>query len=232
MKRIFCILLYMAFLFLFTNTVFAQAAKQIKVSRGDSIAYSHYTKFLKKYDLTDLTQTEDSLFIRINIGTLLNLGKRFFEFKYNNGLWQGRTVFYGEYEYRRFWITVFLFKRPFFLNSKKTKVIDIPNWSPISPYDGEDYLPWDSVSSELMDLFTLRSRDEADTVKALIEDGIWYDIELSTPNSYRYLFWSNPRHASKSKDADMIRGLARLLYDGFELDQESVFMVYKKNKWR
>ena len=109
MKHIFCILLYLAFFFLFTNTVFAQVAKQINVSRGDSIAYSHYTKFLKKYDLTDLTQTEDSLFIRINIGTLLNLGKRFFEFKYNNGLWQGRTVFYGEYEYRRLWITVFLF---------------------------------------------------------------------------------------------------------------------------
>jgi len=94
--------------------------------------------------------------------------------------------------------------------------------------------PWKSFENNLdtLKLFDLKTQHEVDTSNRIIEDGIWYDIEISSPNSYKYLWWSNPEYASKSFDADAIIRLAKVLSENFEhVNEENDFKSYKKNHW-
>lgn len=218
----------------------AKTNKKISLAVPDSNWFCWNQKFIKMSNLKDLTQTKDSIYIRVRVGSICNKNS-IYELKYNSHGWQAREISYWEGEFRCLHLGFILFNKNHQFTSKKKKNTVYMEQRKIIPVDsiGNSYT-WDSIRTRLynLDLMQIKTQEDVDSSTAIVDDGIWFYIEIATPEIYRYLSWANPDHASPSFDKNAIEELYKILQYKFnseayyEYNYKKYKMVkYKKNKW-
>jgi hypothetical protein len=206
--------------------------KKIEIVYSDSSSFRNYRKFIKKQHLIDLTKTSDSLFIRVKVGSIC-VENNIYELRYNKNGWQARRISYGSYEIRKFGLGFILFNKYHEFVTRKSKKARYFTQIKITPLDSnKNDNSWKAFELYLnkLNLFQLKTRNEADTLNAITEDGYELMIEIATPDIYRYIYWDNPDAASVSVDSKAVLELYKMLCNRFT-SKENLDYKYKKNKW-
>lgn len=226
-------LLALLFIFELNFYCFSQINKKVIVSETDTSTWYKWTKeFNKKNDLVDLTKTRDSLYIRLSVGSICTMNN-IYELKFDKNEWKGRVICHSVIEPRRFVLGFILFNQYHEYKCKKKKKLVYFEQANLIPIDtGNCHYSWDSIHIKLneLNLMQLKTQHEADTSKSMVEDGIWFEIEISTPSEYKYLAWANPKYSSKSFDVYAIQELYNLFCDKLEWKRNKL-KPYRKNKW-
>lgn len=212
---------------------FSQINKKIIVSATDTSTWYKWTKkFNEKNNLVDLTKTKDSLFIRVSVGSNWSMNE-IYELKFDKNEWKARVIRHSVIEPRRFVFGFVLFNQYHEYKCKQKKKLVYFEQANLIPLDtGNCHYSWDSIHIILneLNLMQLKTQHEADTSNSMVNDGIWFEIEISTPSEYKYLAWANPKYSSKSFDVYAIQELYNLLCDKLEWERNKL-KPYRKNKW-
>ncbi len=204
--------------------------KKLILSIEDTLVYNSYKLFQMRHKLPDLSKSTDSIYVRIVENSIININY-IHEFKYNNGIWYGRIIAYGSKEYYRFYTSFVLFNKLHSFGSKKTKNLDILYQKNISPSYSDSEISWDSIAQEIIKLGEIRTQAIADTSENTVNDGVWYDIEFSTPETVKFIYWANPKYASFSEDSNAVLKMETLIEEIIIPESKSRWRQIKKRNW-
>lgn len=235
MRAFLCILLGFGFI----SFGFSQGNKKIIFADADSTYFRLWQEYIIKHDLMDMAEAQDSLFIRFTESNIQSNNKIIYEFKKTGKGWKSRIIGIGKPEYYYFGLEYVLFNKYHLYTSKKTKKLDYKKQIKIDPSDFFESLTYDSIKSETIPqkLMQLKSKSEIDTSVNKVEvdtsDYLYnLEIEISTTNEYKYIYWSNTYPSSDTYDSNIIKKLEGALLDVFFTSRNKYqFKNYHKNRW-
>ena len=204
--------------------------KKLILTIEDTLMYNSYKFFQMHHKLPDLSKSTDSIYVRIKESSLINFN-HIYEFKYTNGIWNGRIIAYGAADYYRFFTSFVLFNKLHSFSSKKTKNLDILYQKNINPSYSDSEISWDSIAHDIIKLGEIRTQVIADTSESSVNDGVWYDIEFATPKTVKYVYWANPKYASISEDSNAVLKMETLIGEIIIPESKSRWKQIKKTNW-
>ncbi len=218
----FCIIFFWAFLL--AQRTNAQIGKRIIYY--DTVQFNSTIKSNLHDSLIDLRTNSDSIFIRFYAHASVSPTSTTYELKYSNKKWKARSI---DWKYKVVPVN-------FSPNDLYIKDFGVFNLSPVNT--------WDSIQKILdeIDILKLKDQQEVDCVHNFfikdglyffnLEDGLQYSIEISTPDTYKFIYWSNPEHAYvKSEEVIRVLKLINLMKNGFSLSDINSSKKYRSFKW-
>jgi hypothetical protein len=213
--------------FYFIQFAFCEAQVNKNIAIYDSFWNKYNLEAIEEYNLVDLREDQDSLFIRIRYETLSNINE-IIEIRFADNKWQCRQINYGTWDSYQIYFGFKIFKIRAQIRGLKRP----ESFTWLTCF--EPTKSWDSILNDFkrLDIYNLKDQSQLDSSEGMVEDGIQYLIELSTPKTYKFIVWSNPDYApKKSEEVNKMLAFAKLLNENFRTCYDWKEKKYKKTRW-
>jgi len=204
--------------------------KFIELDLRDSSSYAYHQEFIKKFKLSDLTKSHDSLYLRMTTSSISIINK-FYELRLKDGNWYGRMVEYETKTYPIWGFTFNLFNHRFHSLSKRNKIYYHAYQQRFFLDTTINHYNSDTLFNLIRKLDHVGNQNDIDTSNQIVNDGVQYNIEISTPTTYKYISWSNPNYASESTCRKTILDFIDFLTHSMSININEDAKKFDRNYW-
>lgn len=213
---------------------YSQSIKKIDCSIGDSLHFRQNQQHVQTNDLVDLIKSKDSMYIRFSL-RYPSGNMRILELKQSTKKWNGRVIGIGKGEFYNFAVDFVLFGKYHYFHSKKKKELSYKVQFKFNPnvffesYRSEttDSIKPETIGNKLMGLPTQAA---VDTSKFNGERFV-FEIEIATPNKYKYIYWEIPEDCKLNSNSTSIEDIYYAIFDLNSNYRDNKLKIYRKNYW-